>query len=380
MKLALGDSNKELTFTFDIDESKFTNYSLQFCLWIEGQIHDYGNIGMYVNPKDSSQYVLNLSYDSFPVDSLGRMLPTQEPLQISLTRLYAGKATKLKGASPNKTLTGYANLDNHDYDFYFGYYSYGAPIACGTDFKDYSTASANGTLTISEDKLTFSYNVYKNKYKIFGSQNITTGSDGAVSLVNKGFNISVFCIVNGKSSLVATKTIMAILPGQKGNKGDKGDKGDDGNPGKDGINGAPGLPGSQIRFLGEWNATKRYCYQSQYNGVETWDAEKKKWEYTIDGKEANGWDTTGLKYIDVVTYEKKYYQAKANSEGENPKTSGGYWQQADQFGTLITEAMIANAIDANGISAREILLKYDGDVRNGYIGGMCDSQSETFTG
>lgn len=379
MKLALGDSNKELTLTFDIDESKFTNYSLQFCLWIEGQIHDYGNVGMYVNPKDSSQYVLNLSYDSFPVDSLGRMLPTQEPLQISLTRLYAGKATKLKGASPNKTLTGYANLDNHDYDFYFGYYSYGAPIACGTDFKDYSTSdtSANGTLGISEDKLTFSYDVYKNKYKIFGSQNIATGSDGAVSIVNKGFNISVYCMVNGKSSLVATKTIMAILPGQKG---DKGDKGDDGKPGKDGINGSPGLPGSQIRFLGEWNATKRYCYQSQYNGVETWNAEKKKWEYTIDGKEANGWDTTGLMYIDVVTQDKKYYQAKANSEGRNPKTEGGYWQQADQFGTLITEAMIANAIDANGISAREILLKYDGNVQNGYIGGMCDSQSETFTG
>lgn len=372
MKLALGNSNKELTLTFDIDESKFTNYSLQFCLWIEGQIHDYGNVGMYVNPKDGSQYVLNLNYDSFPVDSLGRMLPTQEPLQISLTRLYAGKSTKLKGASPNKTLTGYANLDNHDYDFYFGYYSYGAPIDCVTDFKDYSTneASANGTLTISEDKLTFSYNVYKNKYNIFGSQNITTGPDGAVSLVNKGFNLSVYCLVNGKSTLVATKTITAILPGQKG---DKGDPGDPGEPGKDGINGSPGLPGSQIRFLGEWNATKRYCYQSQYNGAETWNEAKKEWEYTADG-----WNTTGLKYIDVVTYEKKYYQAKANSMGENPKTSGGYWQQADQFGALITETMIANAIDANGISAREILLKYDGDIRNGYIGGMCDSESETF--
>ena len=370
MKLALGNSNKELTLTFDIDESKFVNYSLQFCLWIEGQIHDYGNVGMYVNPKDSSQYVLNLSYDSFPVDSLGRMLPTQEPLKISLTRLYAGKATKLKGASPNKTLTGYANLDNPDYDFYFGYYSYGSGIACGTDFKDYSTndASANGTLGISADKLTFSYDIYKNKYKIFGNQNITTGSDGAVSLVNKGFNISVYCLVNGKSSLVATKTIMAILPGQKG---------DEGKPGKDGINGSPG---SQIRFLGEWNATKRYCYQSQYNGVETWDEVNKKWKYTIDGHEANGQDTTGLKYIDVVTYDKKYYQAKANSEDKNPKTETGFWQQADQFGTLITEAMIANAIDANGISAREILLKYDGDVKNGYIGGMCDSQSETFTG
>ena len=377
MKLALGNSNKELTLTFDIDESKFTNYSLQFCLWIDGQIHDYGNVGMYVNPKDSSQYVLNLNYDSFPVDSLGRMLPTQEPLQVSLTRLYAGKATQLKGASPNRTLTGYANLDNHDYDFYFGYYSYGAPITCDTDFKDYSTneASANGTLAISEDKLTFSYNVYKNKYEIFGSQNITTGPDGAVSLINKGFNLSVYCLVNGKSTLVATKTITAILPGQKG---DKGDKGDDGKPGKDGNNGSPGLPGSQIRFLGEWNATKRYCYQSQYNGVETWNEAKKKWEYTIDGHEANGWNTTGLKYIDVVTYEKKYYQAKANSIGENPKTSGRYWQQADQFGTLITETMIANAIDANGISAREILLKYDGNVQNGYIGGMCDSESETF--
>ena len=379
MKLTLGNSNKELTLTFDIDESKFTNYSLQFCLWIDGQIHDYGNVGMYVNPKDGSQYVLNLNYDSFPVDSLGRMLPTQEPLQVSLTRIYAGKATQLKGASPNRTLTGYANLDNHDYDFYFGYYSYGAPIACGTDFKDYSTndASANGTLAISEDKLTFNYNVYKNKYEIFGSQNITTGPDGAVSLINKGFNLSVYCLVNGKSTLVATKTITAILPGQKG---DKGDKGDDGKPGKDGNNGSPGLPGSQIRFLGEWNATKRYCYQSQYNGVETWNEAKKKWEYTIDGHEANGWNTTGLKYIDVVTYEKKYYQAKENSMGENPKTSGRYWQQADQFGALITETMIANAIDANGISAREILLKYDGDVRNGYIGGMCDSQSETFTG
>ena len=372
MKLTLGNSNKELTLTFDIDESKFTNYSLQFCLWIEGQIHDYGNVGMYVNPKDGSQYVLNLNYDSFSVDSLGRMLPTQEPLQISLTRIYAGKVTQLKGASPNRTLTGYANLDNHDYDFYFGYYSYGAPIDCTTDFKDYSTndASANGTLAISEDKLTFSYNVYKNKYKIFGSQNITTGSDGAVSLINKGFNISVYCMVNGKSTLVATKTITAILPGQKG---DKGDQGDPGKPGKDGINGSPGLPGSQIRFLGEWNATKRYCYQSQYNGVETWNEAKKEWEYTGDG-----WNTTGLKYIDVVTYEKKYYQAKANSMGENPKTSGGYWQQADQFGALITETMIANAIDANGISAREILLKYDGDVSHGYIGGMCDSESETF--
>lgn len=372
MKLALGNNNKELTLTFDIDESKFINYSLQFCLWIDGQIHDYGNVGMYVNPKDGSQYVLNLNYDSFPVDSLGRMLSTQEPLQISLTRIYAGKVTQLKGASPNRTLTGYANLNNHDYDFYFGYYSYGAPIDCVTDFKDYSTndASANGTLTISEDKLTFSYNVYKNKYNIFGSQNITTGSDGAVSLVNKGFNISVYCIVNGKSTLVATKTITAILPGQKG---DKGDKGDDGKPGKDGNNGSPGLPGSQIRFLGEWNATKRYCYQSQYNGVETWNEAKKEWKYTGDG-----WNTTGLKYIDVVTHEKKYYQAKENSEGKNPKTEGEFWQQADQFGTLITEAMIANAIDANGISAREILLKYDGNVSHGYIGGMCDSESETF--
>lgn len=379
MKLALGNSNKELTLTFDIDESKFTNYSLQFCLWIDGQIHDYGNVGMYVNPKDGSQYVLNLNYDSFPVDSLGRMLPTQGALEISLTRLYAGKATKLNGASPNKTLTGYANLDNHDYDFYFGYYSYGSEIKCGTDFKNYSASdtSANGTLSISQDKLKYIYDIYKNKYKIFGSQNITTGPDGAVSLINKGFNLSVYCLVNGKSTLVATKTITAILPGQKG---DKGDKGEDGNPGKDGNNGSPGLPGSQIRFLGEWNTTKRYCYQSQYNGVETWNAEKKKWEYIIDGKEANGWDTTGLMYIDVVTYEKKYYQAKANSEGRNPKTEGGYWQKADQFGTLITETMIANAIDANGISAREILLKYDGNVSNGYIGGMCDSESETFTG
>lgn len=375
MKLALRNSNKELTLMFDIDESKFTNYSLQFCLWIEGQIHDYGNVGMYVNPKDGSQYVLNLNYDSFPVDSLGRMLPTQEALQISLTRLYAGKATQLKGASPNRTLTGYANLDNHDYDFYFGYYSYGSEIKCSTDFKDYSTTSENGTLSISQDKLTYSYDIYKNKYKVFGSQNITTGSDGAVSLVNKGFNISVYCMVNGKSTLVATKTITAILPGQKG---DKGDKGDDGKPGKDGNNGSPGLPGSQIRFLGEWNATKRYCYQSQYNGVETWNEAKKEWEYTIDDQEANGWNTTGLKYIDIVTYEKKYYQAKANSMGQNPKTSGGYWQQADQFGALITETMIANAIDANGISAREILLKYDGNVQNGYIGGMCDSESETF--
>lgn len=375
MKLALGNSNKELTLTFDIDESKFTNYSLQFCLWIDGQIHDYGNVGMYVNPKDGSQYVINLNYDSFPVDSLGRMLPTQEPLQVSLTRLYAGKATKLKGASPNRTLTGYANLDNHDYDFYFGYYSYGSEIKCDTDFKDYSTTSENGTLSISQDKLTYSYDIYKNKYNVFGSQNIATGSDGAVSLVNKGFNISVYCMVNGKSTLVATKTIMAILPGQNG---DKGDPGDPGKPGKDGINGSPGLPGSQIRFLGEWNATKRYCYQSQYNGVETWNEAKKEWEYIIDGNEANGWNTTGLKYIDVVTYEKKYYQAKANSIGENPKTSGGYWQQADQFGALITETMIANAIDANGISAREILLKYDGNVSHGYIGGMCDSESETF--
>lgn len=375
MKLALGNSNKELTLTFDIDESKFTNYSLQFCLWIEGQIHDYGNVGMYVNPKDGSQYVLNLNYDSFPVDSLGRMLSTQEPLQISLTRIYAGKVTQLKGASPNRTLTGYANLDNHDYDFYFGYYSYGSEIKCDTDFKDYSTTSENGTISISQDKLTYSYDIYKNKYNVFGSQNITTGPDDAVSLVNKGFNIAVYCMVNGKSTLVATKTIMAILPGQNG---DKGDPGDPGKPGKDGINGSPGLPGSQIRFLGEWNATKRYCYQSQYNGVETWNTEKKKWEYTIDGHEANGWNTTGLKYIDVVTYEKKYYQAKANSMGENPKTSGRYWQQADQFGALITETMIANAIDANGISAREILLKYDGNVQNGYIGGMCDSESETF--
>lgn len=377
MKLTLGNSNKELTLTFDIDESKFTNYSLQFCLWIDGKIHDYGNVGMYVNPKDGSQYVLNLNYDSFPVDSLGRMLPTQEALQISLTRLYAGKATQLKGASPNRTLTGYANLDNHDYDFYFGYYSYGSEIKCEMDFKDYSTTSENGTLSISQDKLTYSYNIYKNKYNVFGSQNITIGPDGAVSLINKGFNLSVYCLVNGKSTLVATKTITAILPGQKG---DKGDKGDDGKPGKDGNNGSPGLPGSQIRFLGEWNATKRYCYQSQYNGVETWNEAKKKWEYTIDGHEANGWNTTGLKYIDVVTYEKKYYQAKENSIGENPKTSGRYWQQADQFGALITETMIANAIDANGISAREILLKYDGNAQNGYIGGMCDSQSETFTG
>lgn len=375
MKLTPGNSNKELTLTFDIDESKFTNYSLQFCLWIEGQIHDYGNVGMYVNPKDGSQYVLNLNYDSFPVDSLGRILSTQEPLQISLTRIYAGKVTQLKGASPNRTLTGYANLDNHDYDFYFGYYSYGSEIKCSTDFKDYSTTSENGTLNISKNKLTYTYNIYKNKYKVFGSQNITTGPDGAVSLINKGFNLSVYCLVNGKSTLVATKTITAILPGQKG---DKGDKGDDGKPGKDGNNGSPGLPGSQIRFLGEWNATKRYCYQSQYNGVETWNTEKKKWEYTIDGQEANGWNTTGLKYIDVVTYEKKYYQAKANSVGQNPKTSGGYWQQADQFGALITETMIANAIDANGISAREILLKYDGNIQNGYIGGMCDSESETF--
>ena len=130
--------------------------------------------------------------------------------------------------------------------------------------------------------------------------------------------------------------------------------------------------------MGEWNVTKRYCYQSQYNGVETWNEAKKEWEYTIDGHEANGWNTTGLMYIDVVTYEKKYYQAVANSMGENPKTSGGYWQQADQFGALITETMIANAIDANGISAREILLKYDGNVSHGYIGGMCDSESETF--
>lgn len=377
MKLAFANDNKDLTLTFDVDESKFKSYSLQFCLWINEQIHDYGNVGMYVNPKDSSQYVLNLNFDSFPVDSMGRMLPSQEPLQISLTRLYAGKATKLTGASLNKDLTGYANLENHDYDFYFGYYSYGAEVKFGTDFKDYSTSdtSANGTVSLSEDKLTYTFDIYKNKYKIFSNNNVSINSDGSVSLMHKGFCISVYCLVNGKSTLVATKTIMAILPGAKGDKGDKGDQGDQGKPGKDGNNGSPGLPGSQIRFLGEWNATKRYCYQSSYNGIETWNETEKRWDYT-----GEDWITTGLMYIDVVTCDKKYYQATANNQNHNPKTDTGFWKQADQFGAIITETMIANAIDANGISAREILLKYDSNVSNGYIGGMCDSESETFKG
>jgi hypothetical protein len=61
--------------------------------------------------------------------------------------------------------------------------------------------------------LTYSYDIYKNKYNVFGNQNIITGPDGAVSLINKGFNLSVYCLVNGKSTLVATKTITAILPG-----------------------------------------------------------------------------------------------------------------------------------------------------------------------
>lgn len=379
MKLAFANSNKELTLTFDVDESKFKSYSLQFCLWIDGQIHDYGNVGMYVNPKDSSQYIVNLNFDSFPVDSMGRMLPTQEPLKISLTRLYAGKSEKLAGASTNSTLTDYANLENHDYDFYFGYYSYGANIAFGHDFKDYSPSgtSANGTLSLSADKLTYTFDIYKNKYKIFSNNNVSIGSDGSVSLLNKGFNISVYCLANGKPTLVATKTIMAILPGQKG---DKGEQGDQGKPGKDGNNGSPGVPGSQIRFLGEWNATKRYCYQSSYNGTETWNETEQRWDYTLNGQNTTGWSTTGLMYIDVVTYDKKYYQAIANNENQNPKTAAGYWEQADQFGAIITETMIANAIDANGISAREILLKYDGNVSNGYIGGMCDSESETFKG
>ena len=512
ISISYSSDKTQLNLSFSVNEKKFNTFDLKFCLWVNGTIQDYGNIGMYANPKDGASYNIITNYDSFSVDSLGKMSKDTPNLTIRVDRILSGRVYNLTGASIDK---GKINYDDKNAEFYFGYYNYGGTPATGGDFTDYyakdTGEAAVDTITYDASTKTYSYNIYRNRYYVFGKNtNVAVADDGTVSLINKGFGISIYCKTESGFKLIGTKTIMASTPGAKGDSGEsgtggntfksivfkrskskpnkptggslqnpvpegwsdgipsgtdpiwastrvfssiaelqqpewtepyavsdsdkiefifssdvapttpknihpyvddaswskkadsstiwmaisrytnfawsdwsimkiKGEKGDTGEKGRDGVN------GSQLRYLGTWNQTKCYCFQSCIAVKETLDNNTYKYDgklYTDIAKPNELWSQNGIIYIDVVSIVKdgkeRYFQATKNSCGVSPLTSSGNvntgWEEAAHFGMLITDYMIAKVIDASKVSANEIIIK---DTNNKIIGGMTNNISPT---
>lgn len=159
----------------------------------------------------------------------------------------------------------------------------------------------------------------------------------------------------------------------------KGEKGDTGEKGRDGVN------GSQLRYLGTWNSTKCYCFQSRVAVSETLSNNVYKYDgklYTDIAKPSSIWSQDGILYIDVVSVVKdkveRYFQATQNSCGVPPLSDAGNvntgWEEAQHFGMLLTDYMIAKVIDASKVSANEIIIK---DSDDKVIGGITNSTSPT---
>lgn len=159
----------------------------------------------------------------------------------------------------------------------------------------------------------------------------------------------------------------------------KGEKGDTGENGRDGAN------GSQLRYLGAWNSTKCYCFQSRVAVSETLSDDVYKYDgklYADIAKPGGIWSQDGILYIDVVSVVRdkaeRYFQATQNSCGIPPLSDAGNvnagWEEAQHFGMLVTDYMIAKVIDASKVSANEIIIK---DGNDKVIGGMTNSTSPT---
>lgn len=369
------DDNKTLRMTFSVEEAKFNSMSLKFCLWMNGAVYDYGNVGMYILPKDGANYNLYTSISSIPVNQKG-VLPEDLIVDIRMEKAEYGKVSLLTGKSEfvlDKD-NNYTYKESEDAEYYIGFRAFGK-TGCDIRFKDYGNKTENvNSLTYDEDKSTYSLNLRKQFYNFLGVDSNVTVTDNIAKLNWEGFTLVVKRITkNGE--IEYTKDFLCVLPGQNGENG------------KDGKDGKEGKAGAQLRYLGEWSDTKGYCYLSAITNKEQYklvNGKTYEWVYGDDENSQPEYSNDDIRYIDVVCVTSnsstKYYQALQNSRNQMPTAlNSEYWGEAQHFGMLITDAMIAKVIDSKSITTDEILIKSSDSTESQvkYIGGFTNIKTNT---
>lgn len=390
---SLRNDNQELHMTFSVEEAEFDSMSLRFCLWMNGSVYDYGNVGIYILPKDGASYDIVTSTNIIPTNALGK-LSEEFYLTIKVVKQESGKLSLLKGCKGFKresdnTFTYSFSDEDKDAEYYIGFRSLDGS-GCDTRFADYNQhPQIANSLLYNSGNDTYRLNVLGQFYSYIGKNANNINPDTA-ELNWKGFTIVVMRITKQGKVEWITKDIYLVQPGKDGKDGQ------DGAPGKDGIAGA------QIRYLGEWSDTKCYCYLSDINSA---NYTEKYGQYKEDGASKTGWMYTnlnsnpiisntvnnssteakylwtqdGIRYLDVVSIGDKYYQALQNSRNYKPGTITGYWGEAQHFGMLVTDAMITKALNASTITTDEILIKdiNSSEGEQKYIGGFTNVISKT---
>lgn len=140
--------------------------------------------------------------------------------------------------------------------------------------------------------------------------------------------------------------------------------------------GQQGLQGSVLRYLGNWKTL--VGYNSTTGNISTP-------KYFYCNTKPDG-DT--VSYIDVVSMEvttgTKYYRCLATHQASNSATSNvvpgssTYWEEAEQYKFLATDALVAEQIAATSISAKDVVI-IDGTGDNQKIVAGMTSSSPTNT-
>lgn len=140
--------------------------------------------------------------------------------------------------------------------------------------------------------------------------------------------------------------------------------------GKNGQQGNQGINGAVVRYIGDWSSVVENATNHEFVF------------------ECNTPEGANIRYIDVVTMPSAdnrldYYQCKeaytTNANSPSPDQDSTHWEPAQHYKFLVTDALIANYIASNTISANDVIIK-EGEGQNmSIVAGMTSSTAEHST-
>lgn len=140
--------------------------------------------------------------------------------------------------------------------------------------------------------------------------------------------------------------------------------------GKNGQQGNQGISGAVVRYIGDWSSVVENATNHEFVF------------------ECNTPEGANIRYIDVVTMPSAdnrldYYQCKeaytTNANSPSPDQDSTHWEPAQHYKFLVTDALIANYIASNTISANDVIIK-EGEGQNmSIVAGMTSSTAEHST-
>lgn len=136
--------------------------------------------------------------------------------------------------------------------------------------------------------------------------------------------------------------------------------------GKNGQQGNQGISGAVVRYIGDWSSVVENATNHEFVF------------------ECNTPEGANIRYIDVVTMPSAdnrldYYQCKeaytTNANSPSPDQDSTHWEPAQHYKFLVTDALIANYIASNTISANDVIIK-EGEGQNmSIVAGMTSSNA-----